>query len=314
MFISGATGFVGGYLRESFRSSGDVVWGTAYPEPPCAFGEERIFCVDIRSGEDLSRCIEEARPDRVFHLAAVSNVRHSWQRKRETLETNILGTFHLLEAVRKHAPGARILFVSSSDVYGADRDSAEPLGEALPPRAVDPYAYTKMCGEMLCDFYHRVEGLHVVVARSFPHTGPGQSPDFVCSDWARQVARIENDIQPPTIRVGNLSVQRDFTDVRDVVRAYRLLLEKGRAGEVYNVCSGRGYPLKKILDYLLSLSRERISVEVDETKLRKADIPVLVGDNRKIREELSWIPEIPLERSLEDLLEDWRSRVKAERS
>jgi GDP-4-dehydro-6-deoxy-D-mannose reductase len=174
---------------------------------------------------------------------------------------------------------------------------------------MNPYAYTKWSGEVLSEFYERVEDLNIVVARPFPHTGPGQSADFVCSDWAHQIARIEKGLNEPEISVGNISVERDFTDVRDVVRAYVKLIEKGSSGDVYNVCSGRSYSLEEILGLLLSFSQIEISVRVDKQKLRKADIPRLVGDNRKIKEAVSWEPRIPLEQTLEELLEYWRSHI-----
>ena len=174
---------------------------------------------------------------------------------------------------------------------------------------VNPYAYTKWSGEILSDFYTRVENLNIVIARSFPQTGPGQRTDFVCSDWACQIARIEKGLSEPVIHVGNISVERDFTDVRDAVRAYVGLIEKGKTGEVYNVCSGRSYSLENILKHLLSFTQKEISVRVDSQKLRKVDIQRLAGDNRKIKEAISWEPQIPVEQSLKELLDYWRQRV-----
>ncbi len=271
--------------------------------------DDRIFYLDIRSEKDVFQHIREMKPDWIFHLAAVSNVRHSWDRRKETLETNIIGTLNLFEGVRNFSPHARIVFVSSSDIYGTKFPSGDPLGEKNPVMSVNPYAYTKWSGEVLSEFYTRIENLNIVIARPFPHTGPGQSADFVCSDWACQIARIEKGLSVPEIKVGNTSVERDFTDVRDVVRAYEGLAEKGKTGEVYNVCSGRSYSLESILECLLSYTQNEISVRVDSQKLRKVDIPRLVGDNKKIREEISWEPRIPIEQSLEELLDYWRSRV-----
>ena len=245
----------------------------------------------------------------IFHLAAVSNVRHSWERKKETLETNLMGTLFLFEAVKAFAPEARILYISSSDVYGILPQVEKKLKEDQTFRVINPYAFTKVSGEILSKFYVQIENLDVVLARSFPHTGPGQSPDFVCSDWALQIARIEKRLAEPVIEVGNLNGKRDFTDVSDVVKAYALLMEKGRRGEVYNVCSGKAVPLRDILDLLLSFSSQKIEVQVDSSKLRKADIPLLLGNNQKIKDETSWKPEIPLKQSLHDLLEYWRKRV-----
>jgi GDP-4-dehydro-6-deoxy-D-mannose reductase len=312
VFITGATGFVGTHLRRILPSAQYEVFGTSYPEVPQeGQGEsgEKIFYLDMRSEKDVRDSLKSIKPDWIFHLAAVSNVRLSWEKRKETLETNLMGTFFLLEAVRQFVPQARVLFVSSSDVYGVLIPEEKALGERDALHVVSPYTFTKITGEMLSEFYSRIEKVDAVIARSFSHTGPGQSPDFVCSDWASQIARIEGGLLEPVIRVGNGNIKRDFTDVRDVVRAYLLLVEKGRSGEIYNVCSGKAVKLKDILDLLLSLSEEKIAVEVDEQRLRKVDIPLLLGDNKKIREETAWQPEVPLRQTLSDLLNYWRQRV-----
>jgi GDP-4-dehydro-6-deoxy-D-mannose reductase len=220
-----------------------------------------------------------------------------------------MGTFYVFEAVRKFVPRARVLFVSSSDVYGTLSPVKKALREENAFHVTSPYAFTKVTGEILSKFYAQIEEMNVVIARSFPHTGPGQSPDFVCSDWACQIARIEKGLAEPVIKVGDIGVKRDFLDVRDVVRAYTLLAQKGRRGELYNVCSGKAVALKEILDILLSFSSEKIKVKVDPQKKRKIDIPCLLGDNSKIKKEISWKPEIPIEKTLLDLLEYWRQRV-----
>lgn len=309
VFITGATGFVGCYLRELLKSQGHRIWGSAFPDVPDGPSDEQVFYLDIRSDKDVFERINEIRPDWVFHLAAVSNVRHSWERRKETLETNIVGTLNVFEGIREFSPHAKIVFVSSSDIYGAEHSSEDPLDEKKPVLAVNPYAYSKWSGEVLCDFYTRIENLNIVIVRPFPHIGPGQSADFVCSDWACQIARIEKGKSDPEIHVGNITVERDFTDVRDVVRAYVALAEKGRSGEVYNVCSGQSYSLETILQCLLSHTQKEIEVRIDSQKIRKVDISRLVGDNRKIMEELSWEPEISVERSLEELLDFWRSHT-----
>ena len=260
-------------------------------------------------GRKYGDSLKSIEPDWIFHLAAIANVRLSWEKRKETLETNLMGTFYLLEGVRHFAPQARILFVSSSDVYGVLIPEAKALREKDALHVVSPYTFTKITGEMLSEFYSRIEKMDTVIARSFSHTGPGQSPNFVCSDWASQIARIERGFLGPVIRIGDCSLRRDFIDVRDVVRAYLLLVKKGRSGETYNVCSGKAVKLEDILDLLLSLTKEKITVEVDERRLRKVDIPLLVGDNKKIREEITWRPEIPLRQTLTDLLNYWRQKV-----
>jgi GDP-4-dehydro-6-deoxy-D-mannose reductase len=311
VFITGATGFAGRHLMAALPPLENTIYGTAYPQPP--HPEERnIFHLDLRSERDVFEAVKQARPEWVFHLAAVSNVGTSWAKKRETLETNIMGTFHLFEAVKKFTPAARILYISSSDIYGFTPGSkgaeSTAFAEDDPFHLSSPYALTKYNGELMAGFYSRWEGLDIVIVRPFPHTGPGQSSDFVCSDWARQVIHIDRGIQEPVIHVGNLEARRDFTDVRDTVQAYILLLQKGRKGQVYNVCRGQSIALREILDILISSATKNVRVEQDPEKLRKGDIPCLVGDNSKIKAETGWEPQIPIEKTLAELLDYWRVR------
>jgi GDP-4-dehydro-6-deoxy-D-mannose reductase len=314
VLITGATGFAGGHLIRALEAEGPSafeIFGTSYPDAPQPSGG-KIFFLDLRSEKDVTKFVGEVRPDWIFHLAAISNVRRSWQMRSETIETNVLGTLNLLEAVRQAAAAARVLFISSSDVYGFGTTPAEAINEEAPIQIVDPYAYSKAAGEMLCGFYEKVENIDIVIARPFPHTGPGQTEDFVCSDWARQVVQIEAGNIAPIMKVGNLEVQRDFCDVRDVVRAYILLLRKGRRGEPYNICSGKAIALREILDFLVREAPRNvsISVEVDTGKLRKIDIPFHVGSNRKISEETGWLLRIPLDQSLHDSLVYWRKIMR----
>lgn len=311
VLITGITGFVGGHLAQALAAGPEAppVAGTSFPQAPPE-GSAGIHYLDLRAECDVRDLVGRVRPDRIYHLAAVSNVRSSWLSRRETLETNVLGTQNLLEAVRLEAPRARVLFVSSSDVYGAAADGEAPLGEDATVRIVSPYAWSKAAGEALCGFYGRIEGLDIVIARPFPHTGPGQAPDFVCGDWARQVVRMERGEAEPVLRVGNLEVRRDFSDVRDVVRAYMALMDRGRSGQTYNVCTGRAVSLREILEFFTGAARlgpggaggPAIRVEVDPSKLRKTDVPRLVGDNAKIVSETGWRPRIPIRETLGDLL------------
>lgn len=313
MFITGASGFVGSYLCRLLHSSSYIIYGTCYPERPEDCDRtiaDKIYYQDVRDAEGLSALIEKVRPDWIFHLAAVSSVRRSWDNRDETFDINLSGTYHLFEAVRRYSSHTRILYISSSDVYGVLAPVDKPLSEEDEIKPVNPYAFTKISGELLAGFYARIEGLDIVLARPFPHTGPGQSTDFVCPDWAFQIAQIEKRDREPVVTVGNTDVERDFSDVRDVVRAYVCLMQKGRKGEVYNVCSGRAVALKDVLAMLLSFAVEEIDVRVDPRKLRKTDIPLLVGDNRKIQQETSWKPKIPLERTLEDLLNHARTHAE----
>jgi len=309
VFVTGATGFVGNHFLDLLRKEEAEIFGICFPEDPEPEKyppKSRIKKADICKEKDIEKHLEESKPDFVLHLAAVSNVGQSWKRRMETFEVNIIGTLNLLEAVRKQASHARILFISSSDVYGLPQSSPRLLKESDPVQPVSPYAFTKLSGERLCRFYSQIEDLDIVTARSFPHTGPGQNPHFVCSDWANQIARIEIGLSSPLIKVGNIDIRRDFLDVRDVVKAYFSLLKKGGTGQVYNVSSSESISLKRVLGVLLENTEVKIDVKRDESKMRKVDIPVLVGDNRKIRDEISWSPKIPLEQTLLDLLQYWR--------
>ena len=310
VLITGATGFAGEHLIRALKEDVDSaydIYGTTFPASP-ATAAGRLFYLDLRAENDICSLVKDVRPDWIFHLAAISSVHTSWQKRSETLQTNVLGTQNLLEAVRKSRPGARLLFVSSSDVYGAAEPPAEGFSETGPIQVTSPYAFSKAAGEMLCGFYERFENIDLVIARPFPHTGPGQSEDFVCSDWARQIVRMERGEIAPNLKVGNLNILRDFCDVRDVVRAYILLLQKGRRGEVYNICSAKAVPLQNVLALLIggALDSSAISIDIDPAKLRRTDMPLLVGSNRKISGEVGWSPRISLERTLRDLLSFWR--------
>ncbi|OQX55648.1 MAG: hypothetical protein B5M54_01360 [Candidatus Aminicenantes bacterium 4484_214] len=312
VFITGASGFVGRHLIQFLIRRGDSVAGTCFPEDPasCQLGDNVLLeRVDIRSKDQLAPLIQDFSPHWVVHLAAISNVRVSWEKRQETVEVNLLGTLNLLEVLREMTPPPRLLFVSSSDVYGILEPTDHPLREEDPIQVVNPYAFSKASAEMLVRFYSQIEGVEGIIIRAFPHTGPGQSPLFVCSDWAYQIASLERK-SGGLLNIGNLEIKRDFTDVRDVVRAYVALLEKGQAGEVYNVCSGQPVSLQWILDTLISYSFSPIRIKVDPQRLRKADIPLLYGDNTKLRTTTGWQPEYPLEQTLKDLLDYWRSQLK----
>lgn len=309
VLVTGATGFVGRHLVRLLRQRGDRVLGTCYPDQPG--GEDRDFAhLDLRSEADLAEFVRSGRPERIFHLAALSNVRQSWEKRAETIETNLLGTSNLLEAVRRFAPGCRVLFLSSSDVYGELSGEEKYFKEEDPCQVVNPYAFTKAAGELLSRFYVDVEKLDIVIARPFPHTGPGQAANFVFSDWAWQVALIERGKKPPFIEVGNLAIRRDYSDVRDTVKAYVLLMEKGRPGETYNVCSGQAVSLQEVLDTLLKLAARPVEVRQDPARLRKTDIPFLAGDGSKLRRETGWTPAIPFCQTLRDLVDFWREKTQ----
>ncbi|MCP2520694.1 GDP-mannose 4,6-dehydratase [Candidatus Aminicenantes bacterium AC-335-A11] len=307
-FITGLTGFVGKYLSSFLRKNNVEVYGTSYPEKPPSH-EKNIFYVDIKKSRSLSELIKEIQPEYIFHLAAISNVHISWKKRKLTMDTNVIGTLNLLEAIRKYSPKSRLLLIGSSDIYGCSIKEKKVFKENDNPAPINPYGISKLFQEILGKFYSSIENLWIIMTRSFNHTGPGQTPIFVCSDWAKQIAEIEKGIKEPVLKVGNLDSIRDFTDVRDIVRAYYLLILKGRKGEVYNVCSGKAYSLREILDMLVSHSKISIRVEIDKRKVRKTDFPFLVGDNSKLVSHTGWRPEINLEKTLLDLLNYWRKRV-----
>ena len=312
ILIIGATGFVGRHLIDLLKLSDFKIYGTCFPEDPehCQSlnGVDLIY-LDLRKEKEVAKVVRATKADSIVHLAAISSVGYSWKHRKETVETNLMGTFSILESIRRNATQARLLFVSSSEVYGLLEPIERPLKEDNPLKIVSPYSFTKVSCELLCEFYTQIDNLDIVISRSFPHTGPGQSVDFVFSDWAYQIAKIEKGSAEPIIKTGNLDIRRDYTDVRDVVRAYILLLEKGKKGEVYNVCSGTAYSLKEFLDILLSYSSKKINVQVKQEKLRETDIPLLVGDNQKIKKETNWAPEIPIKKTLAELLDYWRGKV-----
>lgn len=310
IFITGATGFVGRHLIRLLDLPETEIYGTSFPEEPEALDimcQNDICHLDIRRKKHVLEVMKMAQPDLVFHLAAISNVGYSWKNREETLETNLTGTLHVFEAVKKYAPQAKVLFVSSADVYASESTEGKPLQEDNQTKPSSPYAFTKIGGELLSRFYTDIENMEIVISRTFPHTGPGQREAFVCSDWASQIARIEKGLAEPVIRVGNIDIKRDFADVRDVVNGYKLLMERGKKGEVYNIASGKAVALSEVLQMLLSFSSEKIDIQVDPQRLRKTDIPCLIGDYNKIKAETGWTPEIPWKQTLLDLLNSWRN-------
>jgi GDP-4-dehydro-6-deoxy-D-mannose reductase len=253
---------------------------------------------------------EKTQPHEVYHLAAVSLVPASWLSPRLIFETNVIGTFNLLEASCRIQLRPRILNISSGQVYGNSSSAGKMLDENCPIRPINLYATSKAMAELLSSQHVDTAEAFVITARPFNHSGPGQSSDFVLSTLARQVADAEAGLRPAVIRTGDLSSVRDFTDVRDVVRAYRLLLQRGRRGEVYNVCSGVARPVSYALKVLQSLARIEIKVEVELSRLRPKEIRQICGNPTKIQRETGWRPTIPFETTIRDLLVYWRGRTR----
>jgi GDP-4-dehydro-6-deoxy-D-mannose reductase len=261
-----------------------------------------------RHASSVRDVLGEVRPDWIFHLAAQSFVPTSWTAPTESLYTNIIGQLNIFEAVKKLHIMPRIQLACSSEEYGMVYENELPIRETNPLRPLSPYAVSKVGQDMLGYQYFMSFKLPVIRTRGFNHEGPRRGPVFVCSDFAKQIADIEQGRRPPVIRVGNLEARRDFTDVRDVVRAYWLALEKGEAGEVYNICSGRAWTIRAMLDLLLGMTKAKVKVEPDVARMRPSDVPVLLGDAGRFKKATGWEPTIPFETTLQDLLEYWRAR------
>jgi GDP-4-dehydro-6-deoxy-D-mannose reductase len=315
ILITGITGFVGSHLAEYALSRGDVeVFGTvrwrSRLENVEGFQEDitMVDC-DLRDSSAARRCLMELKPDYIFHLAAQSFVPTSWTAPEETLTTNIISELNLLEAMRDIDQEIRIQVAGSSEEYGLVFEDEAPIKETNPLRPLSPYAVSKVAQDMLAYQYNRSYGLFTVRTRAFNHEGPRRGHVFVTSNFAKQIAEIEKGKKEPVIEVGNLSARRDFTDVRDVVKAYWLSLEKGEPGEVYNIGSGKAVTIREMLDMLLALSDVKIEVRPMPERMRPSDVELLLADVGKFNALTGWKAEIPLTKTLADTLDYWRARV-----
>ncbi|MBC7333928.1 MAG: GDP-mannose 4,6-dehydratase [Actinobacteria bacterium] len=317
ILVTGVNGFVGrhlvSYLMEDKDNqilgidsnvNGFFVEGNAYGH------NLKVVEADIKSKKDVESIVSDFRPERLFHLAAQSSVSYSWKNPIETFEINVFGGINILESLRKICPSCKTLMVCTAEEYDKNENGNRPIDENFRINPSNPYAISKAALDFFSATYYKAYKLPLFVTRSFNHIGPGQREDFVCSDFAKQIALIEKGLEEPVIRVGNLEAVRDFLDVRDVVRAYSLILEKGIEGEVYNVCSGKKYKISEILYKLLSFStRKDIEVKKDKSKLRPVDIDFIFGDNRKLKAHTGWKQTYSIDKSLLDTLNYWRARV-----
>jgi len=318
--LTGISGFVGSHMAELLvEHHPDVeVHGTVRARSRrdnLAGFVERLHLVecDLQDANGIADAVRSIRPDAVVHLAAQSYVPASWSSPADTYTANIVGQVNLLEALRKHAPEASIVVVGSSEEYGLARPDELPIRETNPLRPISPYAVSKVAQDLMGFQYHHGYGLRIVRTRAFNHTGPRRGESFAESSFARQIAEIELGLCEPVLRVGNLESRRDFTDVRDVVRAYWLLLQRGVPGEVYNVASGHSIRMAELLEMMLGKARRPIRVEPDPARFRPGDVSVVEADCSRLREATGWEPSIPLARTVEDILEDWRGRVARSR-
>jgi GDP-4-dehydro-6-deoxy-D-mannose reductase len=317
VLITGVTGFAGSHLAEYLLDhQPDVeVWGiyrwrSRMENLEGVRGRLRMVECDLRDFTSVHAALEQARPDAIFHLAAQSFVPSSWKAPNDTLVTNVTGQTNLFEAVRFLGLDPVIQIACSSEEYGMVYPDEVPIREDNPLRPLSPYAVSKVAQDMMGYQYFQSYGLKTVRTRGFNHTGPRRGDVFVTSNFAKQLATIEAGLAEPVIRVGNLEAVRDFTDVRDMVRAYWLAVTKGKPGEVYNLATGSGITIQELLDKLLALSTTKVRVEQDPERMRPSDVVRLIGDSSKFRADTGWSPEIPFDKTLGDQLAYWRERVK----
>lgn len=316
VLITGITGFVGSHMAEHALARGAEVFGSSRWRSKTENIDHlrsRITLVesDLRDLSSVRALVEISDPTHVIHLAAQSFVGASWQTPAETLTTNIISQVNLLESIRRLRLQPRFIAVGSSEEYGLVYEDELPIRETNPLRPLSPYAVSKVAQDLMGYQYFKSYGLDIIRTRAFNHAGPRRGDVFVESTFARQVAEIEAGLREPTVQVGDLKPRRDYSDVRDIVRGYWLLLERGELGEVYNLCSGRSWSIQQVLDFLLAQSSVTgIAVRSDPTRLRPSDVVVLEGDPSKIEKATGWRAEIPFERTLVDLLDYWRERVR----
>ena len=315
LLITGITGFVGSHMAEYALAHGAEVFGSSRWRSKTENIDHlrsKITLVesDLRDLSSVRALIETTNPTHVVHLAAQSFVAASWQAPAETLTTNVISQVNLLEAMRGLKMSPRFLVVGSSEEYGLVEERELPIKETNPLRPLSPYAVSKVAQDMMGYQYFKSYGLPIIRSRAFNHEGPRRGDVFVTSNFARQIAEIEAGVRDPIIYVGDLTPRRDYSDVRDVVRGYWMLMEQGEPGEVYNLCSGKSWAIQQVLDFLLDQARVKgIGVQTDPARLRPSDVMVLEGDPTKMEKATGWKVEIPFERTLKDLLAYWRQRT-----
>jgi GDP-4-dehydro-6-deoxy-D-mannose reductase len=320
VLITGITGFAGSHLAELLTAEhpevevfGTYRWRSRMDNIEHLRGKFQLLETDLRDYTSVARALDRARPDFIFHLAAQSFVPASWSAPSETLTTNITSQTNLFEAIRNLGLDPVVQIACSSEQYGLVHPEETPIKETNPLRPLSPYAVSKVAQDFLAYQYFQSYGLKAIRTRGFNHTGPRRGQVFVTSNFCSQVAAIELGLQEPVIRVGNLEAIRDFTDVRDMVRAYWLAVQHARPGEVYNIASGKGIHIREMLDRLLALASVKVEIEVDPDRLRPSDVEILIGDSSKFRADTGWEPRIPFDQTLRDLLDYWRETLASRR-
>jgi GDP-4-dehydro-6-deoxy-D-mannose reductase len=314
--VTGVAGFAGRHLAERLLAAGHEVFGCDRSLPATTsvtrvlnLPADHLLVCDICDREQVETVVHTVCPDGLFHLAAFTNPATSFDDPDGAYRANLLGSLNVFAAVHDAAIPCRVVWVGSSDAYGQVNADELPVTERNLFRPLNPYAVSKAAADLAAYQWSRACGLDIVRVRPFNHTGPGQASHFVCADFALQLAAVKHHRRPPQIEVGNLDVVRDFSDVRDVVRAYVAVFERGVTGEAYNVCSGSGRTPCQILERLIELSGAEVDVVVDPARQRPTDVPVLIGSAAKLRDATGWAPMIDWDQSLRDLLADWASRV-----
>ncbi len=313
--ITGITGFVGSHLaeflleQEGVEVYGTFRWRSRLENIEHLAGRVTLMECDLRDRVSVDRLMEMVQPDLIFHLAAQSFVPTSWNAPAETFNTNIIGQLNIFEAICHLGTKTRIQIAGSSEEYGFVAENEVPITEDNPLRPLSPYGVSKVAQDLMAYQYHRSYGLHVVRTRAFNHTGPRRGVVFAASNFAKQIAEIEAGVREPVLEVGNLDTLRDFTDVRDVARAYWLAILYGEPGEVYNIARGHAYAIREIVDILRGLAQKEFVIRQDPARMRPSDVPILLGDCSRFHQLTGWVPEIPFERTLQDLLDYWRDRL-----
>lgn len=314
--ITGINGFVAGHLAEHLLEDGRwEVWGLSRSEGvnlPSLRGRVQVVQADLADPEATMKAIVTVQPQVIYHLAGQPFVPESFRDPAATLATNTLGALHIFLTLIEYRMGTRVLVVGTNEEYGKISEADLPINEDCPLRPTSPYGVSKAAQSLLAQQYHLSHGLDVVRVRPFTHIGPRQNERFVTAAFARQIARIERGLQPPIVQVGNLSARRDFTDVRDMVRAYALAMEHGASGAVYNVGSGTAVMIRDLLDLLLSESEARVEVRLNPELMRPIDIPLVTCDASRLRERTGWTPRISIRETMRDILNYWRGVVAAE--
>ena len=314
--ITGITGFAGSHLADYLLAEQPEVeiygvrrWRSRTENIEHLGDKIELRDCDLRDAAAVHAVLAEVRPDCIFHLAAQSFVPASWHAPSETLTTNLLGQTNIFEAVRALEMDPVIQIAGSSEEYGLVLPDEVPIKETNPLRPLSPYAVSKVAQDLLAYQYHRSYGMKTIRTRGFNHTGPRRGEVFVTSNFAKQIASIESGLREPVIRVGNLDAERDFTDVRDMVRGYWLAATKATPGEVYNLASGKAVTIRQLLDQLLALSEAEVDIQVDPGRLRPSDVEILLGDYSKFHSDTGWEPTIPLQQTLKDTLDYWRQKL-----